>query len=113
MTGHEDPEGEKRYSSTLSLTSALDGVARPLYPRERPGTHCIGGWVGSTAGLDGCAKSRPPPGFNPRTVQAVASSYTIYAIPVHPYNKYTSFTGLSVPHEYLVWYYHAIVTRCA
>ena len=25
-TGHEDPEGEKRYSSTLSLTSALDGV---------------------------------------------------------------------------------------
>ena len=20
---------------------------RPLYPRERPGTHCIGGWVGS------------------------------------------------------------------
>jgi hypothetical protein len=47
-TGHEGPEGELRYSSTLSLTSALDGVGvnvtpRPLYPRERPGTHCIGG----------------------------------------------------------------------
>ena len=25
-TGHERPEGEKRCSSTLSLTSALDGV---------------------------------------------------------------------------------------
>jgi len=25
-TGHEDPEGEVRYSATLSLTSALDGV---------------------------------------------------------------------------------------
>ena len=25
-TGNEAPEGEKRYSSTLSLTSALDGV---------------------------------------------------------------------------------------
>ena len=25
-TGHEDPEGEKRYSSILSLTSAIDGV---------------------------------------------------------------------------------------
>jgi hypothetical protein len=25
-TGHEGPEGEQRYSSTLSLTSALDGV---------------------------------------------------------------------------------------
>jgi hypothetical protein len=24
-TGHEGPEGEQRYSSTLSLTSALDG----------------------------------------------------------------------------------------
>ena len=23
-----------------------------LYPRERPGTHCTGGWVGPRAGLD-------------------------------------------------------------
>ena len=40
-TGHEDPEGEQRYSSTLSLTSALGGREwstprpRPLYPQER------------------------------------------------------------------------------
>jgi hypothetical protein len=26
ITGHEGPEEEQRYSSTLSLTSALDGV---------------------------------------------------------------------------------------
>src|SRR5215475_3046711 len=32
---------------------------RPLYPRERPGTHCIGGWVGPRAGLDVCEKFRP------------------------------------------------------
>jgi hypothetical protein len=25
-TGHEGPEGEQKYSSTFSLTSALDGV---------------------------------------------------------------------------------------
>ena len=25
-TGHEGPEGEQRYNSTLSVTSALDGV---------------------------------------------------------------------------------------
>jgi len=25
-----------------------------LYPRERPGTHCTGGWVGPRAGLDRC-----------------------------------------------------------
>jgi hypothetical protein len=67
--------GEQRYSSTLSLTSALDWVViatpRPLYPRKRPGTHCVGGWVGPRAGLDGCKKSRPPPGFVPWTVQRV------------------------------------------
>jgi hypothetical protein len=33
--------------------------------------------VGPRAGLDRCGKSRPPPlGFNPRTVQPVASHYT-------------------------------------
>ena len=31
----------------------------PLYPRERPGTHCTRGWVGPRAGLDGRGKSRP------------------------------------------------------
>jgi len=51
-----------------------------LYPRERPGTHNTGGWVGPRAGLDKCEKSRPPPpGFDPLTVQAVASRYTDYA----------------------------------
>ena len=45
-----------------------------LYPRERPGTHCTGGWVGPRAGLDRCGNSRPPPGFDPPTVQAVAQS---------------------------------------
>jgi hypothetical protein len=46
--------GSRVYSSTLSLTSALvvNATPRPLYPRERPGTHCIGGWVGPRAGLD-------------------------------------------------------------
>jgi hypothetical protein len=35
-------------------------ASRPgrLYPRERPGTHCTGGWVGPGAGLDRCGKSR-------------------------------------------------------
>jgi len=26
---------------------------------KRPGTHCIGGWVGPRANLDECGKSRP------------------------------------------------------
>jgi hypothetical protein len=32
--------------------------------------------VGPRVGLDGCGKSRPPPGFDPRTVQPVVSRYT-------------------------------------
>jgi hypothetical protein len=32
---------------------------RPLYPRERPGTHCTGGWVGPMACLNVCEKSHP------------------------------------------------------
>ena len=32
---------------------------RPLYPMERPGTHCIRSWVSLIACLDRCGKSRP------------------------------------------------------
>ena len=46
------------------------------YPRERPRTHCVGGWVGLRAGLDGCGTSRSPPEFDPQTVQPVASRCT-------------------------------------
>jgi len=37
----------------------VKATSRPFYPRERTGTHCIGGWVGPRVGLDGCRKSRP------------------------------------------------------
>jgi hypothetical protein len=51
------------YSSTISLTSALDGWVVNATPRLPPGkillARCIGGWVGPTAGLDECGKSRP------------------------------------------------------
>ena len=45
-TGHEDPEVEWLYSSTLSLTSALDGVGSQrhgpaaLPPEKTWYTHC-------------------------------------------------------------------------
>jgi hypothetical protein len=35
--------------------------------------------VGPKAGLDRCGKSRPPPGFDPQTIQPVASHYSDYA----------------------------------
>ena len=80
-TGHESPEGEQRYSSALSLTSALDGVCGqrhapaalspvktryPLYWR-------LGGPQGRSGQV---RKILPPPGFDPRTVQPVTSRYT-------------------------------------
>ena len=67
------------------MTTALEVVRgqrhtpAALYPLERPGTHCTGGWVDPSAVLDRCGKSRPPPGSDPRTVQPVASRYTDYA----------------------------------
>jgi hypothetical protein len=47
-----------------------------LPQRKKSGTHCVGVWVGPRAGLDGCGKFCPPPGFDPRIVQPVASRYT-------------------------------------
>ena len=42
-----------------------------LFPGRRPGTHCIGGWVGPRSCMDVYGNS-PPPGFDPQTVQPVA-----------------------------------------
>jgi hypothetical protein len=66
-TGHESPEGEQRYSSTLLLTSALGGkdpVPTALEDGWAPGPI----WIG--------AENLAPPGFDTRTVQPVASRYT-------------------------------------
>jgi hypothetical protein len=57
-TGNKGSEGEQKYISSLSLTSALDGVGgqchdpAALLPGKRPGTHCTGGWVGPGVVLD-------------------------------------------------------------
>ena len=58
--------------------------AAAALPPGRSGTHCSGGWVGPRAGLDGCGKSRPSPGFDPWAVQPVASRCMkwLFLIPV-------------------------------
>ena len=56
------PRGEGDYSSTLSLTSKVDGVGgqRHDLATVTPGeTHCVGGWVGPRSDLDWCGKSLP------------------------------------------------------
>jgi hypothetical protein len=89
---HEGVLGEWRYSSTHSLTSALDGgewsASRSgrFTPRERaPDTHWIGVWVGPRAVRDAVVKRKIPSPrrkSNPRTpiVQPVAQRYTDWAV---------------------------------
>ena len=48
----------------------------------RPGTH----WVGPRACLNGCGKSRPPPGFDPRTVQPVTENRHKIILFAHSHN---------------------------
>ena len=66
--------GSKEYLYSFFNLGARWGVSGQRYapaalpPRKRPG-----GWVRPRAGLDGCGKPRPSPGFDPRTVQPVAS----------------------------------------
>ena len=51
----------------------FSSTPRPLYPRNRSGTHFARGWVGPRAGLDG-RKISSPTGIRFRTVQPVAQS---------------------------------------
>jgi hypothetical protein len=48
---------------------------RPLYPREKPGTHCIGGWVELRVGLGGYGKFLLPlPPREPNTRPVLINS---------------------------------------
>jgi hypothetical protein len=60
----ETPEGGRGIALLFLDLGARRGwvvstTPRSLYPRERTGTHCTGGWVSPRAGLDVCEKSRP------------------------------------------------------
>ena len=81
---HEVPEGEKSCSSTLSLTSALDGVSgqchapAAIHPEKTqyPLYRKLGGPQGGSGRV---GKILPPSGFDPRTVQPVPTRYTDWA----------------------------------
>jgi hypothetical protein len=83
-TGHEGPKGEQRYS-TLSLTLAIEGVvsqrhapgALPPEMSRYPVYRRLGGPQGRSEQVQ---KISPTPEFDPRTIQAVATCYTNYAI---------------------------------
>ena len=67
------------------MTTALEGdegqrhAPAAFYPRERPGTHCTGDWVGPRVGVDRCGKSRPPP-TGIRSPDSPARSQSLYQL---------------------------------
>ena len=54
---------------------AVNATPLPLNSREGPVAHCIGGWVGPRAGLEG-AENLAPSGIRSHDLQPVASRYT-------------------------------------
>jgi len=58
----------------------VNATPRALYPRERPGTNCTGGWVGPSAGVDGCRKSRFHADFFFRSPDRPARSESLYQL---------------------------------
>jgi hypothetical protein len=78
-TGHEDREVQWSYGSTLSLTSAtggVDGQRQPTSPQGKTGFPLYRS-LAEPQGQSGLVrKISPPPGFDPRTIQPVASRYT-------------------------------------
>jgi hypothetical protein len=91
-TGHEGPEGEWRHSSTLSLTSTLDGLggsrhAPAALPPEKT-RYSLYRRLGGPQDRSGrVRKISPQPVFDPRAVQPVASRYTDWAIVAHCSNS--------------------------
>ena len=78
-TGHEGPEVEWKYSSTLSLTSALEGGGwlTPITGRFAPEKDLVPFYRGLVEPQVQSGRVRnisPPPGFNPRTVQPITSA---------------------------------------
>ena len=80
---------EQMYSSTLSLTSALDsgGWLTPGAGRFTSGNDAVpivkvAGWAPGLV-RKGSRRISPSLGFDPRTVQSVGSRYTDKAIPAH------------------------------
>ena len=43
----------------------VSASAPATLPSEKTGIYSVGSWLGPWTGLDGCGKSRPPPGFDP------------------------------------------------
>lgn len=84
ITGHDGPGRQQRYSSTLSFTSALEGVigqghAPTAVPTDMTG-YLLYRRLGRPRDRSGrVQKTSPSVGFEPRTVQPVVTCYIYWA----------------------------------
>ena len=100
LTNHDGPKGEQRYSSTPSSISVLDhwGWLTSFPCRSTPGiTRCsLYRSLDEPQGLSGRVRNISlPSGFDPPTVQPVASRYTGYVVPVQLIIIINLFNGLT------------------
>jgi hypothetical protein len=58
----------------------VNATPRPLCPRERPGTHCIGGWGGGQDRFGTGAENLAPPPTGIRSSDRRASSESPYQL---------------------------------
>jgi len=77
------------YTSTLSLTSVLDGVdgqrqTPATLPQGKTRYPLCGRLGGPQRPFGRVRKTSSPTGFDPQTVQSVVSHYTDYATPARP-----------------------------
>ena len=82
----------------------VNTTPRPLYPRERLGTHCTGGWVGPRAGLK-CGGKSPPlriwfPGHPAHNELLYRLHYP--SLPCFIHNKWKQFDNGTVVLEYII-----------
>ena len=99
VTGHEGPEGEQRYSSTLPSTSALDGVdgqrhapaALPPGKNRKSLYRSLGGPQSRSGQV---RKISPAPGFDLRTFQPSSESLYRLSYP-GPYPRNTSHKNIT------------------
>jgi hypothetical protein len=65
----------------MGVSDQRHAPAAPSPAERAPSTHCTGGWVGTTAGLNTEARGKilsPLPGIEPRLPSRPACSQTLY-----------------------------------
>jgi hypothetical protein len=74
--------------SKIPISALKHTQYQGFYSRDKTGTHCIRGWVGPRAGLDGCGKSRTHRDSIPRPS---ALSESLYRLGYRPTLQYYGF----------------------